>query len=372
MAPKDLFYTRFQATLKPITVVHVWSGIDATIGVDAVYRSDGRLCIVDVDALPLEVVEELISTTPANMQALLARLADKLPCRLVVEAEARLPLGSQIKLIEKTIVPGSSLKGYIRTALLYHLASREPDITSILNKTVRIGGKYKPKEASIELENFFFRTPRPRKQGGLLDALQQLLVSDPKPVSLRLSLKELEVYETPNLKPVAKVHAIAMTGGQLVYDVAVLRRPRNPLRRAVQEHNAVFDKLSLLERIDVVEALREFGCDLVESELARVRGVKGLEDYVSLLENLRKRYCGGAGECVVARIGFMTGHQAKTILNLVRRVNPPLYDSVKRFLSQYYGRVWDELTLKMVRIGNRLVGVGWCELCLSRLQTPTY
>jgi len=367
LALKDLFYTRFQTTLKPITVVHVWSGIDATVGIDAVYRSDGRLCIVDVEALPLEVVEKLASTSPANMQTLLARLADKLPCRLVVEAETRLPLGSQVKLIERTIVPGSSLKGYIRTALLYYLASREPNIAKILNATVRIGGRYKPKEASIDLENFFLRTSKPRKQGGLVDALQQLLVSDPKPVSPKLSLKELKVCEIPNMQPIAEVYAITMTGGQLVYDVAVLRKPRNPLKRLVREHSAVLDKLSLLERIDVLEALRRFGCDLVESEIARIKGVKELEGYVRLLEDLRKRYCGRVGECVVARIGFMTGHQAKTILNLVKRVNPPLYNSVKRFLSQYYGRVWDELTLKMVRMEDRLVGVGWCELCLTRL-----
>lgn len=362
-----LISTDYRVALKPLTPLHVWSGDEALLGFDAVYRA-GKLCIIDLEALPEEVVKEVASrgVDARKIGQMMERFADRLPCKLVASAKVA-PKAGNIKLISKQIVPGSSVKGYMRMALMYYIASKLPkeELVNVLNQGVNL--EVDPRRASQDLERQLLKAPRPKGQGGFVDSLQELLVSDPEVVSAELALDELGVYKLPSLERIANVYAITFSGGELRYRISVLKSPRNPVLRQDPAHGEVFKKLSLLEGLDLVGALREFGCALVEAELSRVRGFERLEAYAKTLESYKERYCGAEGDRVIARLGFMTGHQAKTMLGLVKSAHPKLYNEVKATLSRYYGHVWDELTLKLVNLGDKgLVGIGWCELCVEK------
>ncbi|MET1101650.1 MAG: hypothetical protein ABWW69_04145, partial [Pyrodictiaceae archaeon] len=160
--------------------------------------------------------------------------------------------------------------------------------------------------------------------------------------------------------------AETFSAGVLEYSVKILEPPRAQLVPSYREYNLIVSRLSLLKSTGLIEALRSFGCMLIESEVSRIKGIGQLQDYRMFLERLREKYCEGKGECTAARIGFMTGHQAKTILELVKKKSPQFYGIVKSVLSQHYGRIWDDLTVKLIRVDEELLGVGWCELCVRK------
>ncbi len=362
--------TSYEITIRPLTPLHVGSGDEALLGLDALYRRDGRLCIVDYEALPGDLASRLASKALQGLEALereLEALADNLPCRIITVAKARLPRGSTIRLPATDVVPGSTVKGYIRTAILYSLARhRSPvELRDMLAMGVNLR---KVNQASMALEGMFFRAPRPERQGGFVDAFQQLLVSDPlsPPGGFEFGLDEIGVYKLPSLEKVASVNAIILRSGELRYHLSIMRPPALEARGFPREYySRIMGVLSLLEQVDLLASLREFGCFNIKVEVEKVKNVRGLEAYAALLEEYRSRYCAENSRCVAARLGFMTGHHSKTILDLVKIVDPEFYKRVTSHLSRLYGRIWDDMTLKLVEsLGAGLVGVGWCELCL--------
>jgi hypothetical protein len=61
----------------------------------------------------------------------------------------------------------------------------------------------------------------------------------------------------------------------------------------------------------------------------------------------------------------MTGHTAKTVLSIVKEAEPQLYQQVKSFMEFHLHHTWDELTIKLAKTPQGLVGPGWCELCFT-------
>ncbi|MEM4552533.1 MAG: hypothetical protein QXO52_06635, partial [Thermosphaera sp.] len=121
---QDLFKTT-TITLEPVTPIHVWSGRNAIVGVDALIQEQ-YFIVIDLEeslkTLPGKSLEELASTFGrkdelANRLRQLYKegllVAKKIPVRTPIQ-------GSQtnVRLLHENLVPGSELKGYIRTAVL--------------------------------------------------------------------------------------------------------------------------------------------------------------------------------------------------------------------------------------------------------------
>lgn len=372
-----LVHAHYRITLKPLTPIHVWNGIDIVFGIDAIYKNK-HLCIIDYETLPIEFIKEAVSVSPNQLPQVISKYKNILPCMFCVNSKIKLTSNVKIKLIDKNIVPGSSLKGYIRTAIMYYLAS---DLASRLGNQIEsalrsgINLFVEPKRVSEGLEGKFFRKPRLRSQGGFVDFMQRFLVSDPIEFSdkIILSVDELQVYKLPQqgqfeMNKIASVYAIVFSSGELKYDAKIIKTLNiHDIVGRRGEHNNIISKLLELDRIDLLEALNIFGCDLVKSEINRLKQINKLKYYVDLLNKYYDKYCKEKSECVIARLGFMTGHQAKTILSLVKKVAPKLYTDITSYLTMHYHHPWDELTVKLVKFEQDLVGIGWCELCLEQI-----
>ncbi len=102
----------------------------------------------------------------------------------------------------------------------------------------------------------------------------------------------------------------------------------------------------------------------MQNELEKVRGIGGLEHYEELISKEILLLC-ESGECAPARIGFGAGHESKTIAVFLKKHYPNLYNALASSMSRAIGRAWDSLTIKAVNVGGRLVGVGWCKVCLE-------
>ncbi len=360
---------RYIAILRPLTVVHVWSGVNAVVGLDLVRIDSETMCLVDFENLPEDVVTKLAESLDTGELTKLGR-EGKLPCKARFTIAEPLPESvKQIRLMSSQIVPGSELKGYIRTAMLYYLLKTGKISKNELPRLIQLAPDRRAiKKVADKLETSAFRVERPHKQGGYADAFQMLLISDPTlRTEIKLTIRALRVIEIrgQTLREIAQNYAVVLEDGELMYNITVLR----PVEKAPNpEFNNVLSKYRLLSEIDLVKVLRKFGCKLIEHELRRIQGIQKLDEYKKFLEQLLDRYCREESKCVPVRIGFMTGHQAKTILPYIKETNPSLYNTITNILSMIYHHTWNEHTLKLVSINNKSLGVGWCELCLQEAQ----
>ena len=358
--------------LHPLTPIHVWSGRKLLIGLDVISKRLETLCIVDIDRLPPDIVERLSTVHTKDIARTIGRHVAKIPCRQELKTTITLPPSAQLLELNQYIVPGSTLKGYIRTSILFYLINSlsRDKIADVLRGGIDL--TQKPNKVSEGLEAYFFRAPKPPRQRGFVDSFQALLVSDPElAVDQKCySVSELQVHEfaSKGLKHIASQYAVTVSCGELRYRIDI-RAPQSAILSAivgaVHVHKDDVEKMRLLESISITKALKEFGCYVLSKELKKVEIYKELDSYAKILSSFYARYCEKELNCVVARIGYMTGHVAKTVLSIVRSVDPQLYQDIKAFMESHFRHAWDELTIKLVKTSQGLVGPGWCELCLE-------
>jgi CRISPR type III-A-associated RAMP protein Csm5 len=374
----SLVINKFNAVLRPLTPIAIFSGVDGIVGYDVVIR-DRDVCVVDYNALPAEVIMRLgEAKDPREYVNILWNYRAVLPCKFTsVNNIGRLPPQTRVKLPQEHLVPGSSLKGYVRTAILYHILTSRALGSDILRRLIDLSAE-ELKYVATPLERYAFKHGRLRAQGGEVDTLQNLYVSDPLMIeSVKLSLDWLNVFErgvliTGSLRPIAQVPGIVISDGVLKYDISVFKaEPEFVAQETTSEIlKSTLKKLAEITELDLVGALRRFGCDLLDYELDVVREFIILRKYGELLESFRSRYCGSSGEvCVIARLGFMTGHMTKTVDLYLRKFHPEIYEDVKKYISSKIRRVWDEATIKLVGSplnSEKLLGLGWCELCIEK------
>jgi hypothetical protein len=381
MGVDDMTYSEaLRVTLEPVTSTHVWSGVEVVVGIDAIMEG-GKLKLIDLDKTLSELPEYVMqSLNLTNIRSTLMTLRG----RGLLRYKAEVPLatqvsdGDRIRLLSPITVPGSTLKGYIRTALaFYKLNSMNvSDAIKLLNEGVNL--KVKPINVGQGVEGRLFKAEKLRRQGGLFDVMAYLSVSDPLMAQgLSYFVRKLIVVDRVSFEEIASLKAITWDKGLLQYDVQISGPPPvNLIGRSRQEETLGDLRDHFIPRITVllqdltlnklIDSLRAFGCTLVDDEIDKIAGVNRLAEYRKLLEDIKRSFCmDGSDKCVVARLGFMTGHEAKTIAPFLKAKYPNLYDRVRNYMQAHMKRPWDSYTLKLVDFEGTLFGLGWCKLCLE-------
>jgi len=363
---------KYRASLKPLTPTIVLSGTEGIVGIDVLIRQKD-VCVVDMENLPSQVLLEIAKTGEHKIHEIFMKHRDALPCKLTsMNNIGELDAGKRVKLPQEHVVPGSTLKGYIRTALMYYMLTSDHtkrELFSVIKKTIDSLKEKKPIDASTPLEQFFKRK-RLEEQKGEVDMLQNLLVSDPlAKESLRYSLEWLTVYNLFKRRRVARLPGVVLIGGNLRYEINIVEaRPSFEVpKKSRQDLLGIIDKLNELASINLTVALRTFGCDLVDHELSLINDINELRGYKRVLQSFKEKYCGASQQnCVISRIGFMTGHMAKTIDLYIKKQYPEMYEELKKSMSKRLHRKWNDSTIKLVGPQNNLLGLGWCELCVEK------
>jgi len=384
---ESLFKEVLTITLEPITPTHVWGGRDAIVGIDALVHGN-ELILIDMENTLKRVPENLLnkfsnSLKYAEPKKAIVSLLEELNARGLIEGlripiktRSRIELNTRIRVQHENIIPGSELKGYIRTGIIKGLLKKTPgDIAEILKRGINL--EKEAKDVGIGVEAQLLRTPRLKKQGGFLDALSALSVSDPLTYEhIEITLRELRVIHIPSLDLVVPLLAVTFSGGKLKYRVAIHTFKRQISSSELHKKAPIKDLEKIIERMNnvinvigsknwLLNTLREFGCDLINIELEKIRGITELGNYEKLLTDLKRNLCSRDTSCVPARIGFMTGHESKTIIPEIKRYSPKTYEEIKARMQQELGRIWDASTLKLVEVNTDLVGIGWCRICLE-------
>jgi len=373
--------------LEPVTPLHVSSNRESIIGIDAILEGN-QVVFIDLENsikdLDPNILERIMNIESAKEK--LYRLVEilrgegKLKPLFKAVAKAKLSNGARVRLMQKTIVPGSTLKGYIRTAILYELLRKTIDekIKEILSQEkIKENISKDPRKAAQDLENYLLRTRRRPEQGGYVDAFANLTVSDPVVERYELAVREMRVIKRDTEKVIAKIFMVTLESGLLRYDIRI-SRPLNIEKIVVQDDvrsmmQDILKSLGLIMEIikgnpsDLLRILREYGCRHLREEINRLGRSSIYQVYINKLEELDKLCTSSIGltSCAPARIGFGAGHEAKTIALYLKDVHPDLYKILRIEMSKKIKRTWDSLTLKAVTEDKSLVGVGWCRICIA-------
>lgn len=365
---KGVVGRQYLLTLTPLTPIHVWSGRSVLVGVDAIPRRD-ELCVVDLDKVPPGTILEIVKGS-TNIKEVVKVLANAGLCskRLTLCGINSLPQNSEVRLLSRGMVPASTIKGYLRTAMMYYILKSKHgrELASIFRSCIDLTKR--PKQVSSGLEGKVFRLPRGTRAGGFIDLMQKVIVSEPSIGECRTALTEFQVHELRGASTTLKARVLveALMKGTLMYRVVMLENVNKELVATRRESvDALIDKYEEVYEVNMLNALKDFGCTVLKDELRRVKRINGLRTYKSLLQEWVSKYCEGGGNCAIGRVGLMTGHQAKTVLHLLREVDIELYNQVLGYMSRQVRGVWDSRTVKLAATPEGLVGVGWCEICME-------
>jgi CRISPR-associated protein Csm5 len=370
-------------SLEPVTPLHVSSNRESIVGIDVILEGD-QVVFIDLESslkdLDPKVLDKILNVAFSKegfyrLTETLTREGRLTPLFKAV-AKTKLSNGARVRLMQRMIVPGSTLKGYIRTAILYELLRNIQDPKKILDEKIRKNLPGDPRYVAQDLEKYLLRTLRLPKQGGFVDAFANLIVSDPVVERYELAVREMRVIKRATERAIATIFMVTLESGLLRYDIRI-SGPFNIDKIVMQDDvksrmRDILERLGLIMKIvrddpsDLIRILREYGCRHLREELERTKNLGKpsiYKIYINKLEELEKLCRSTSSNCAPARIGFGTGHEAKTIALYLKDVYPDLYNDLRKQMSNKIGRIWDSLTLKAVTEDGSLIGVGWCRIC---------
>jgi len=279
-----LEFERLVLRLEVVTPIHIWSGFEAIIGIDAV-ANDGRICFVDLQRY-IEYMNryrpELLKTPDEILRSLEVVVREAIlkgitVCSRDAEAWIRegLNTGSRIRLNQPLGIPASTLKGYIRTALLYTLlkeVSTKSDVCSIIRGGMDLSRE--PKDASTGLEAHFFRKPRPKKAGGFSDAFTTLHISEPLASYTRTAISKIDVREKASgrlISIASQLAEVLVEGSKLNFELKIVKPLTATYSPQLHELTNVVELYrSVITAERLMSALKTFGCDLLRFEISRL------------------------------------------------------------------------------------------------------
>jgi CRISPR-associated protein Csm5 len=363
---------KLRLRLEVATPLHVWDGEPRVWGIDLVPIGN-EACLLDLEKADIAKLGA-VPTSAEGFERSARRWVETgaVGCARRIPMRATLRSGEEVKLLPPQLVPASTLKGYIRTALLHKLivevASSQGAQAAAALLTNRVNLHTDPKRVGAALELELLARPRLPKQGGYADALQQLVVAEPRVVKASSSLSRASVVDLGGVVAEFAMEVLE-PGSALEYELTVLAPPpATSIRVAGDNAKMLSQVLQLYASLTpqrLLDALAEFGRALLEHELDKVRrfskalAEKGfdLSAYAEALERLASE------RCTPARLGFATGHVAKTVAIVTQRFAPDLYRDLCQVMTAHAGRLWDDTTLKLANFGGRWLGLGWVKLC---------
>lgn len=337
----------FRVRLEPITPTFVWSGERL------VHKADydvvnGKLVIVDINKAVLKAKK--------LEEAFREEFAREVQGVKLVFPSSTAP--KEVLMVNQYLVPASSLKGLIRTAVLNRLVKGRQDVynevRSNLNGLLNPRSGVRPKDVGQPVEGLL-KVRVPFGRGTFTyDAFSRLLIGEPRARDVTLSLRRVEIVETVG-DFMAEAYAVTLDRGVLEYEAEIVKPKDYGVHESVKAIDGGVSKGNL------VESLREFSSLVVNKEKKRVEKARGsskdalLKDYRQFLDTLRPE-----SSCFPLKVGMFTGHHAKTV-----DVPPDLEQLREKVMTAVYKHHWDSRTVKLVEWNGKKVGVGWVRVCVS-------
>ena len=220
-----------------------------------------------------------------------------------------------IKTGEQIYIPGSSLKGAIRTAILFKILKEHPD------KKQRIERGLVNYFNDREIKKLIQSEDRP---DGKLDLLRALIISDSK---LQKEITQIVKSNVYHLKD--RESTIPVFNEILAKDF--VSKGQIKINRKLVDSNALYSRYFNLQKIDIITAINDFSKEIIEFELQvfREQGDPNLTEIVNFYENLKTQLKAlGQNECII-RLG-----QGSSALGITLFLN---FSENKQIINKYKG-----------------------------------
>ncbi len=220
-----------------------------------------------------------------------------------------------IKTGEQIYIPGSSLKGAIRTAILFNILKEHPD---------------KKQRIERELVNYFNDREIKKliqsedKPDGKLDLLRALIVSDSK---LQKEITQIVKSTVYHLKD--RESTIPVFNEILAKDF--VSKGQIKINRKLIDSKALYSVYFNLQKIDIIGAINGFSEEIIEFELQifREQSDPNMTEIVHFYENLKTQLKAlGQDECII-RLG-----QGSSALGITLFLN---FSENKQIINKYKG-----------------------------------
>lgn len=330
--------------ISTITPVHVGSGAEygrpefylaVSKGKNVLVKADiSRLFMMLSDEMKDEFIIQL-EDPQFNLQSFLKQIMSQLPSgglgniRLYFSyLESKLPdnISEHIKTSHQAYIPGTSIKGSIKSALLYDMIDGN-DLNQLEN-LIRRGrnGKYEIRKWDSQnfIDNFFSSDPKKRPNTSIMRFLQ---VTDTSPVN------KMTIYSMNSVKANQKGwtwyrHSIDM--GK-TYIEAIGKNQKMEFDLNLNQTDEIIRELNLEYKKDylsmdrILESVYNFSRDLIyhEIDFAEKYEIDFLEDFYKELVTQNTK------ESPVLNIGQGTGFLASTISMKIKEYDAELYDKVR-------------------------------------------
>lgn len=265
-------------------------------------------------------------------------------------------INEHIKTMGELYIPGSSIKGAIKTALMYEKFSNK-DIHSL-------------KRIIKETNRGNFNVSR----GDYQNFERQFFSSDGKNASYHNIMKFLQISDTSTLK-VPHIHGLATmkvkeSGGaewHKVHGHIMITHAETIERGRILEceigsniNPIIFEKLGLSDKKDMIEmekiksSIYNFSADYIDFELnfAQKYGLNFLEKFYEDLMDLNTL------KKPLLRIGFGSGFLSTTIGLKVREADPETYERIRRTFRRAYHYEFP----KSRKLTEKKMPLGWIQL----------
>jgi CRISPR type III-A-associated RAMP protein Csm5 len=327
---------QFTVTLEPISPIFVWSGESLVANAD--YKLVGnKLIIIDI----FKAVGKVSMLEDAFREEFARELCGQ---KLVFEIKSG-TIPQSILMINDYVVPASSLKGLMRTAILNSLVNstvlnRVKDSLMAISSMIRREALRNVKNVAYPVEELL--KVRVQVGGGryTYDSLNRLLIADPTVRSPHFSLSTVEIKEIAGGSYSEEVYAITFDKGVLTYNADIVKPQNYGFRSDVAQKDAIITKGK------ITESLKSFSSYTVDKEIEKASG-----KYKDFLNSLKAE-----NSCFPLKIGMFSGHISKTV-----SVPKNLENLRSQVMTRVTGHSWDNRTVKLVNG----IGVGWARVCVK-------
>jgi CRISPR-associated protein Csm5 len=315
--------------VKTISPLHIGSG-NELMPSDFVVRGD-RVYVIDADKVFNELVKigvyDLLEFEKYPMEGIIEKYnlnlenvslySIKFECE---KAKESMRIREFIKCNNIPYIPATSVKGAIRTALMYYVL-KENDV--LLDEGIKMALRTNPKRADDYLEAKIFGYVEDRRglrHDGKFDILRALIVRDSDLIDLdKLKVKLVDVVNNRGSVPVrCEVLEDVSVEMEMFIDYDLLDN---------LTFNGEIDNVNFDEKF-LKNAIREFANDLIDVELREVYKFGKYKDKVrDFYVNLKQRIKNGE---LLLKLGWGVGYYGVSI-GLLLKGHPKFYTLRKKF-----------------------------------------
>ncbi len=388
-------FEKHRVYLKVMTETHIWSGDILLRNIDLIAcmnNSNNIIAyIIDMNKLIKSIIERNVYNDLIN--AIENKNILKLLSRYRIDAEnvaltkyrskiepqqLDLTVKKHLLINNVPLIPGSEIKGLIRTAILNYMISHNIiDRSKIDNILKNLSFSENIKNIDLPIEMSMKRkisvgTPP-------LDLLRFVSISDPLKYSINPVLDKFITLKLINEEEVANEDVIALDENSVIeYELSLYHPVSKEVIKGVYNSKAYEELLKLYKtllkdekELKLLDILKVFSLKLLDFEIQRFNNVKGEVDksFISRLKEWKEKVS-KSNNLFYFKIGYGAGVYSKTIfLSMDPRQRNNLINIMSSIIAaKTRGRinVWDTLTMKIVGseylFGKRIVPVGWVRL----------